>query len=228
MKKKNIFEGYLNAAGFQPPILWTIPFDNSRISYNFPTELFARYQLVSGVRVCCEIKNDQVVDVISICGKTPEEYLERSDFNKLVPVMPSDKFDFGTSDSLAVRTIDLIAPIGKGTRGLIVSPPRAGKTMLLEAIANDIYRIDPKLHVIILLIDERPEEVTSFQQNTKAPVFFSSLDMGAASHIALSSFLVNHVRTELECGNDIVILIDSLTRMGRAYNIDGNYYNDGI
>ena len=228
MKKKNIFEGYLNIARNHQPVLWTIPFDNSLDFYDFPKDLISKYHLVSGAKVKYEIENGKVNKIITVCGLKPEEFASRKDFNKLLPVNPNEKFDFGSSDSASVRILDLIAPIGKGTRGLIVSPPKAGKTMLLEAIANDLYRIDPKLKVIILLIDERPEEVTSFIMNTKSHVFHSSLDKGTSSHIVLSSFLLNHIRTEVECGNDIVILIDSLTRMGRAYNTNDRRFNDRI
>jgi transcription termination factor Rho len=228
MKKKNIFEGYLNIARNHKPVLWTIPFDNRNDSFDFPEKLISKYRLVSGVRIKCEIDIGKVTNILAVCGHKPEDFESRSNFSKLVPVNPFEKFDFGSSESASIRILDLITPIGKGTRGLIVSPPRAGKTMLLEAIANDLHRIDPKLKVIILLIDERPEEVTSFIRNTKADVFHSSLDKGSTSHILLSSFLVNHVRTEVECGNDIVILIDSLTRMGRAYNLNDNRHSNRI
>ena len=176
MKKKIIFEGYLNITHNHPPILWTIPFDKNRDFYNFPKQLISKFHLKSGVRVKCEIENRKISKIITVCDLKPEEFSSRKNFNKLIAVNPNEKFDFGSSDSTSIKILDLIAPIGKGTRALIVSPPRAGKTMLLEAIANDLHRIDPKLKVIILLIDERPEEVTSFIQNTKADVFHSSLD----------------------------------------------------
>ena len=226
MKDKIIFEGYLNIARNRQPKLWTIPFDKRHDSYDFPNSLISKYKLVSGARVKCEIEKGKITKVTKICGHKPEEFSTRKDFTKLLPINPEDKFDFGSSDSLSVRILDLMVPVGKGTRGLIVSPPRAGKTMLLEAIANDLHRINPKLKVIILLIDERPEEVTSFIRNTRADVFHSSLDQGSTSHIVLSSFVLNHIRLEVESGNDIVILIDSLTRMGRAYNASGSRHNN--
>ena len=223
--KNKTFEGYLNFARNRQPVLWEIPFDKRHDFYNFPQNLISKHKLVSGVRVKCEIENQKITEVIEICGHKPDDFADRKDFAKLIPINPEDKFDFGFSDNLSLRTVDLIVPIAKGTRGLIVSPPRAGKTMLLEAIANELHRIDPKLKVIILLIDERPEEVTSFVRNTKADVFHSSLDMGNNSHILLSSFILSHIRLEVECGNDIVILIDSLTRMGRAYNTGSRHNN---
>ncbi|MCD4797099.1 MAG: transcription termination factor Rho [Candidatus Cloacimonetes bacterium] len=228
MKKKNIFEGYLNIARNHTPVLWSIPFDNRRDHYEFPKDLILKYHLVSGARVKCGIEDGKINKIISVCDLKPEKFATRAEFSKLLPLNPTEKFDFGSSESVSIRILDLIVPIGKGTRGLIVSPPRAGKTMLLEAIANDLHRIDSNLKVIILLIDERPEEVTSFIMNTKAHVFHSSLDKGTTSHIVLSSFLINHVRTEVECGNNVVILIDSLTRMGRAYNISDRNSNNRI
>jgi len=228
MKKKIIFEGYLNIVRNRPSILWTIPFDRNRDYYEFPNNFISKYRLLSGVRIKCEIDNGKINEIISVSGLKPEDFASRKNFNKLLPINPTEKFDFGSSDSVSIRILDLFVPIGKGTRGLIVSPPRAGKTMLLEAIANDLHRLDPKLQVIILLIDERPEEVTSFIRNTKADVFHSSLDKGTNSHIVLSGFLLNHIRTEVECGNNIVILIDSLTRMGRAYNSNDQRFNDRV
>ncbi|MBC8385372.1 MAG: transcription termination factor Rho [Candidatus Cloacimonetes bacterium] len=228
MIKKIIFEGYLNIARNHQPVLWKIPFDNNHEFYEFPNKFISKYRLVSGSKVKCILENGKISKIINICGLEPDKFAMRKNFSKLLPINPAEKFDFGSSDSASIRILDLLVPIAKGTRGLIVSPPRGGKTVLLENIANDLHRIDPGLQVIILLIDERPEEVTSFIRNTKSDVFHSSLDKGPTSHILLSSFLLNHIRTEIECGNDIVILIDSLTRMGRAYNSNDNRFNDRI
>ncbi len=223
--KEKIFDGYLNITRNNKAILWTIPFDNRYRSFNFPQHLVKKYKLVSGVRLKCKISNNKIRKIINICGKDFQDFVSRSHFKTLVPINPQEKYDFGASNSLSLRFLDLLSPIGKGTRGLIVSPPRAGKTMLLESIANELEQLDPDLNVIVLLIDERPEEVTSFIRNTNADVLHSSLDQSATSHVALSSFLLNHIRIELECGNDIVVLIDSLTRMGRAFNISGGNNN---
>ncbi len=223
MKKK--IKGYLNIDRNHQSILWTIPFDKNRDYYNFPRNLISKFNLKSGVRLKCELENGKIKKLISVCDLKPENFVSIKNFNKLLPINPDEKFDFGSSDFYSVRMLDLITPIGKGTRGLIVSPPRAGKTMLLEAIANDLHRLNSKLKVIIFLIDERPEEVTSFQRNTKADIFHSSLDRGTSSHIVLSNFLLNHIRVEMECGNDIVILMDSLTRMGRAFNTNESSQN---
>ena len=126
-----------------------------------------------------------------------------------------------------MRVIDLIAPIGKGTRGLIVAPPKSGKTILLEEIARAIQLGEPDVRVVMLLIDERPEEVTHFRRTLNAEVFASSSDQSPAEHTALAELLLAHIRTELECGQDIVILLDSLTRLGRAFNNSRRYGSSG-
>jgi transcription termination factor Rho len=118
-----------------------------------------------------------------------------------------------------MRLVDLIAPIGKGTRGLIVSPPKAGKTILLEQIGAAIRAGNPDARIIVLLIDERPEEVTYFRRQVKAEVFASSSDQRLDQHVALSELMLAHIRTELECGHDVVVLLDSLTRMTRTFNL---------
>ena len=118
-----------------------------------------------------------------------------------------------------MRAVDLLAPIGKGTRGLIVAPPKAGKTTLLEQIARAIRAERPAARIVVLLIDERPEELTYFRRTVAAEVFASSSDQSPAEHTALAELLLAHIRTELECGNDIVVLLDSLTRLARAFNL---------
>lgn len=218
----------MNITKNQQATLWKIPFDKSSESFNFPDKLIKKYNLKSGVRLESEIKSNRVIDIYKICDVKPEEYNKRKNFNNLIAQNPTERYDFGNSEISSLRILDLMTPIGKGTRGLIVSPPRAGKTMLLENLANEFYKLDPKLQVIVLLIDERPEEVTSFKMNTKAQVFHSSMDKGSWSHQVLGNFMLNHIRAELECGNDTVILIDSLTRMGRAYNINDNRHNNRI
>jgi len=118
-----------------------------------------------------------------------------------------------------MRAVDLLAPIGKGTRGLIVAPPKAGKTTLLEQIARAIRAERPAARIVVLLIDERPEELTYFRRTVAAEVFASSSDQSPAEHTALAELLLAHIRAELECGNDIVVLLDSLTRLARAFNL---------
>ena len=212
------FQGLLNISGNQTPILWESPFDRNRANYDFPHRLISQYKLVSGARILCEINGRRNEKIISICDMEPDEFRNRTPFTELVATNPDEKFALGASEYDSLRIIDLMIPLGKGTRGLIVSPPRAGKTVLLEQMANSLIHADHKVRVIILLIDERPEEVTSFKQNTSAQVFHSSFDQGLRSHVTLSNFLISHIKVELECGHDTVILLDSLTRMGRAYN----------
>ena len=120
-----------------------------------------------------------------------------------------------------MRVVDLIAPIGKGTRGLIVASPKSGKTILLEQMANAIRAAEPDARIIMLLIDERPEEVTHFRRSVQAEVLASSNDQGRDAHIALAELTLAHIRCELECGRDIVILLDSITRLSRASNLHG-------
>jgi transcription termination factor Rho len=122
---------------------------------------------------------------------------------------------------MSTRIIDLVAPIGKGTRGLIVSPPKAGKTMMLEQIAQAIRASEPDTRIVVLLIDERPEEVTFFRRAVDGEVFASSSDQSLREHVALSELMLAHIRTELECGRDVVVLLDSLTRMARTFNLRG-------
>ncbi|MBN2017745.1 MAG: transcription termination factor Rho [Candidatus Cloacimonetes bacterium] len=213
-----IFQGLLNISNDHKAVLWKTPFDKNDAYYNFPNRLISQYKLVSGARIACEIHGRNIEKLISVCGMEPDNFKNRRQFHELTATNPDKKFNLDVSEFDSLRIIDLMIPIGKGTRGLIVSPPRAGKTILLEQLATSLTSVNPEVRVIVLLIDERPEEVTSFKQNTNVQVFFSSFDQGLRSHVALSDFLINHIRVELECGNDTVILLDSLTRMGRAYN----------
>jgi transcription termination factor Rho len=210
--------GFLNISRKYPPTLWEIPFDKSRNFYKIPQNLVKKFGLVSGARLCCQVEGKTLKKIDTICGLEPAEFRNRKSFSSLQPVNPSQKFNLGESAPIALRIMDLFTPIGKGTRGLIVSPPRAGKTTLLEQLASKLESANPKQKVVALLVDERPEEVTSFQMNTQATVFHSSLDKGSHLHVLLSNFILNHIKVEVECGNDIILLIDSLTRMGRAYN----------
>jgi transcription termination factor Rho len=210
--------GFLNSSHKYPPTLWEIPFDNSRNYYRLPQSFIKKYSLVSGARLSCQIEGKTVKKINSVCGVSPTDFKNRVNFNSLQAINPNQKFNLGDSEYTALRIMDLFTPIGKGTRGLIVSPPRAGKTTLLEQLSAHFQSTNPKQSVVALLIDERPEEVTSFQMNTQATVFHSSLDKDSHLHVLLSNFILNHIKVELECGNDIILLIDSLTRMGRAYN----------
>lgn len=219
MKNTKIFEGILNLSRTHPPTLWKIPFDTNNDYYRLDRKLINKFSLISGARVKCEISNNRIEKIISICDLEPSQFKGRKKFEKLQASNPTERFDFSASKYHDLRILDMFAPIGMGTRGLIVSPPKAGKTTLLENLAKELVEKNPNLRVIVLLIDERPEEVTAFKMSTKADIYHSSMDKSTNSHILLSSLLINHLRVEIECGNDLVILLDSLTRMGRAYNL---------
>ena len=188
-----------------------------------PISLIREYALCEGAAITgtLDTAGKNLASVISICGLKPEAFQERLPFEGLVAIDPHTRFDFGVSGEMSLRLIDLIAPIGKGARGLIVAPPKAGKTTLLEQIARGIRALAPAARIIVLLIDERPEEVTYFRRTVQAKVYASSGDQSPAEHIALAELMLAHIRTELECGNDVVVLLDSLTRLVRAFNLRG-------
>ena len=147
------------------------------------------------------------------------EYTKAVRFENLTSIDPIEKFNLETSpDLLETRVIDLVTPIGRGTRGLIVAPPRTGKTTILKQIANAITTNHPEVHVMVLLIDERPEEVTDFQRSVKAEVVASSNDQDLETHVRLSRFMIERCRRIVESGKDVFVLLDSLTRVARAYN----------
>jgi transcription termination factor Rho len=148
-----------------------------------------------------------------------EDYTKSVRFENLTTIDPIEKFRLETSpDLIETRVIDLVTPIGKGTRGLIVAPPRTGKTTVLKQIANAIAANHPEVHVLVLLIDERPEEVTDFQRSVKAEVVASSNDQDLETHVRLSRFMIERCRRMVEAGKDTFVLLDSITRVARAYN----------
>ena len=158
--------------------------------------------------------------VLLVNGKTPDELRGRPRFGDLTPVFPSEplKMEHG-KDSILGRCIDLVAPIGKGQRGLIVSPPKAGKTTVLKKIAESIAANNPEVHLICLLVDERPEEVTDMQRSIRGEVVASTFDMPCDNHITVSELVVERAKRLVEQGEDVVILLDSITRLARAYNL---------
>lgn len=148
-----------------------------------------------------------------------EDYTKAVRFENLTSIDPIEKYNLETSpDLIETRVIDLVTPIGKGTRGLIVAPPRTGKTTVLKQIANAVTANHPEVHVMVLLIDERPEEVTDFQRSVKAEVVASSNDQDLETHVRLSRFMIERCRRIVESGKDVFVLMDSLTRIARAYN----------
>lgn len=165
-------------------------------------------------------KFNPLVKVETINGLTTEESAKRVDFSKLVPLYPQERLRLETEPgNLTTRVIDLVAPIGKGQRGLIVSPPKAGKTMVLQAIANAISTNNPEVHLMVVLVDERPEEVTDMQRSVKGEVIASTFDRPAEDHTTVAELSIERAKRLVEMGHDVVVLLDSMTRLGRAYNI---------
>ena len=187
-----------------------------------PSGLIREHDLIDGAVIKGTAsqgkKGIQVDSIDSICGLTPELFRARTRFDRLTAINPDERIRLGDKGNVSMRIIELIAPVGKGTRGMIVAPPKSGKTRLLEELAEAINAAEPDIRILILLIDERPEEVTHFRRNVNAEVLASSSDQDIESHIQLTELALAHIRSELECSRDIVVLIDSLTRMSRAFN----------
>jgi transcription termination factor Rho len=165
-------------------------------------------------------KFNALVRLDTVNGMDPEQARHRPDFNKLTPLYPQERLRLETEHNiLTTRIIDLVAPIGKGQRGLIVSPPKAGKTMVLQAIANAITRNNPECHLMVVLVDERPEEVTDMQRSVKGEVIHSTFDRPAEDHTTVAELAIERAKRLVELGHDVVVLLDSITRLGRAYNL---------
>ncbi|MDR3152094.1 MAG: transcription termination factor Rho [Bifidobacteriaceae bacterium] len=180
---------------------------------------------IEGIAKLPKNKNKQkyraLTDVASINGMSIEEAGKRPNFNKLTPLYPVDRLRLEPAEDpkLTQRVIDIVAPIGKGQRGLIVSPPKAGKTIILQQIANSIATNNPETHLMVLLVDERPEEVTDMERNVKGEVISSTFDRPASDHTIVAELAVERAKRLVEMGKDVVILLDSITRLGRAYNL---------
>jgi transcription termination factor Rho len=165
-------------------------------------------------------KFNPLVKVDSVNGYDLETIKNRPEFSKLTPLYPQERLKLETTSSnLTTRVIDLVAPIGKGQRGLIVSPPKAGKTMVLQAIANAITVNDPDCHLMVVLVDERPEEVTDMQRSVDGEVIASTFDRPAEDHTIIAELAIERAKRLVESGQDVVVLLDSMTRLGRAYNL---------
>jgi len=160
-----------------------------------------------------------LIKVNKINGLTPDVVRDRVSFEHLTPLFPDEKFNIADKESsISTRIMDLFSPIGKGQRGMIVSQPKTGKTMLLKDVANAIAANHPEVYQIILLIDERPEEVTDMQRNVKGEVVASTFDEPADRHVRVANIVLEKAKRLVECGHDVVILLDSITRLARAYN----------
>jgi transcription termination factor Rho len=193
--------------------------------YVSPSQI-RRFNLRTGDSVCGQIRPPKegeryfaLLKVESINFESPEAARHRIVFDNLTPLYPEEKFNLeSTKGGLTTRIIDLIAPIGKGQRALITSPPKAGKTMILKDIANAIAENHPEVYLIVLLIDERPEEVTDMQRNVKAEVISSTFDEAPTRHVQVADMVIEKAKRLVEHKRDVVILLDSITRLGRAHN----------
>ena len=164
-------------------------------------------------------KYNPLIRLDTINGMDPEEARRRPEFYKLTPLYPQERLRLETEPNiLTTRVIDLVMPIGKGQRALIVSPPKAGKTMVLQAIANAITHNNPECHLMVVLVDERPEEVTDMQRSVKGEVIASTFDRPPSDHTTVSELSIERAKRLVELGHDVVVLLDSITRLGRAYN----------
>ncbi|MGW3335925.1 transcription termination factor Rho [Streptomyces sp. NPDC001009] len=165
-------------------------------------------------------KFNALVRLDSVNGMAPENGRGRPEFNKLTPLYPQDRLRLESeSGVLTTRIIDLVSPIGKGQRGLIVAPPKTGKTMIMQAIANAITHNNPECHLMVVLVDERPEEVTDMQRSVKGEVISSTFDRPAEDHTTVAELAIERAKRLVELGHDVVVLLDSITRLGRAYNL---------
>lgn len=160
-----------------------------------------------------------LLKVIKINGLDPQVVRDRVLFEHLTPLFPTEKFELaGKGATISTRLIDLFAPIGKGQRGMIVAQPKTGKTMLLKDIANAISKNHPEVYLMVLLIDERPEEVTDMQRSVRGEIISSTFDKEASEHVKIANIVLEKAKRLVECGHDVVILLDSITRLARAYN----------
>ncbi|MDQ8702102.1 transcription termination factor Rho [Streptomyces sp. LHD-70] len=165
-------------------------------------------------------KFNALVRLDSVNGMAPETGRGRPEFNKLTPLYPQERLRLETDPGiLTTRIIDLVSPIGKGQRGLIVAPPKTGKTMIMQAVANAITTNSPECHLMVVLVDERPEEVTDMQRSVKGEVISSTFDRPAEDHTTVAELAIERAKRLVELGHDVVVLLDSITRLGRAYNL---------
>jgi transcription termination factor Rho len=190
-----------------------------------PQKMISRFGLTTGAQVSGPVKSAKqglrLTDVDSVCALSPEQFRNRTPFAKLRATNPDRRFRLGDGGNPSMRIVDILSPIGRGTRGLVVASPKTGKTQLLEDLTKAIHADAPDSRVVVLLIDERPEEVTHFRRQVPAEVLASSSDQSLEDHVRLANMCMAQVRCEIECGHDVVVLVDSITRMGRAFNQHG-------
>ncbi|SMC05160.1 transcription termination factor Rho [Sulfobacillus thermosulfidooxidans DSM 9293] len=219
-------EGLLDIVG-DYGFLRPTDFQRSREDVYVSASQIRRFDLRSGDKVSGQARPPKdgeryfaLLRVEAVNGMSPEKASERPDFDGLTPIFPQPRFHLETQrDDLACRLVDIVAPIGKGQRGLIVAPPKAGKTVLLKKLANAIATNHPDTHLMVLLIDERPEEVTDMQRSVKAEVASSTFDEPPEDHIRVAEMVLERAKRLVEMGQDVVIFLDSITRLARAYNL---------
>jgi transcription termination factor Rho len=218
--------GILDVAGTNG-IIRTTGYARSEEDIHVPSGMLRRYGLRRGDEIVGAAgpaergrdKRDPLVRLDSVNGRDPELARRRPDFYDLTPLFPQERLRLETDPHiLTTRVIDLVMPIGKGQRALIVSPPMAGKTMVLQAMANAITRNNPECHLMIVLVDERPEEVTDMQRSVKGEVIASTFDRPPTDHTSVAELAVERAKRLVELGQDVIIMLDSITRLGRAYN----------
>jgi transcription termination factor Rho len=210
--------GFLRTAGYLP----------SQQDIYVSLSQIRRFALRKGDEVTGAVRHPKdnekyfaLLRIDTVNGVTPDEARQRREFEKLTPLFPEERFRLENAPTeVTERVIDLVAPIGKGQRGMVVSPPKAGKTTVLKQIANGILHSDPKTHVMVLLVDERPEEVTDWQRTVEAAeVVYSTFDKPADQHIQVTELVLERAKRLVEAGQDVAILLDSVTRLARAYNL---------
>jgi transcription termination factor Rho len=191
--------------------------------------LLAKFQLKQGVKLTGVVDEPtgkdapKLLDLVEIEGRTPDQYAELAAFDDLTPVDPHERIRLEVGpEPLGMRVMDLLTPIGKGQRGLIVAPPRTGKTILLQQIAASIAKNHPEMYLLVLLVDERPEEVTDFRRSVPAEIWASSNDEQIENHIRIADLCIERAKRLVEAGKHVVLFVDSITRLSRAHNTQRN------
>ena len=224
--KENIFTGLLELDGRHGGTLRQLSLDLERRpdDTKVPPHLIAPYKLREGSLIECSLKRGhrgqrEIDTILTINGLKPEDWKKIEDFSRRTAIDPNERIKLTTTGSdYSMRVVDLLCPVGKGQRALIVSPPKAGKTMLMQQFALAVSTNHPEIELIVLLVDERPEEVTDIRRSVKGEVFASSNDSDRDSHVRLAKLVLEYAKRKAEVGKDVVMLLDSLTRMGRAFN----------
>ncbi len=224
--KQHTFKGILELDGHRGGRLreYSLLLDKQQSDPSVGNDLISRWKLREGSLIEAALAGNghgsaKVASLISVNGLPPAEWATKEEYSKLTAVDPNERLRLSAGDADAsMRIVDLVAPVGKGQRALIVSPPKAGKTMLMQSFAHSIGSNHPEVDLLVLLVDERPEEVTDMKRTIKGEVFASSNDNDGPSHARLAKLVLEYARRKVEAGRDVVILLDSLTRLGRVFN----------